>query len=269
MAGERIVESGDCIGSIAYESGFFWETIWNDPQNKALKEKRKNPNVLLPGDVVYVPDLRPREESVATEQLHRFRLKGVPAKFHIRLLLDGKPRANVDYQLEIEGNTVTGKTTGNGEITRSIAPNAREGRLRVKNKQGWDEYILRLGGLDPAENVTGAQARLRNLGFDLGDEHGELGPLTTSALRQFQRWSGLEVTGRLDEATIGQLNEQHDTGEVPENKERKPPPGGREWEAPDLTRVVQSEDMLDEIEEFEPATSPDWDDQPDDDEQVA
>ena len=54
------VEQGDCIASIACEHGFFPATIWNHPDNAVLKRKRKDPNILLPDDVVVVPAGRHR-----------------------------------------------------------------------------------------------------------------------------------------------------------------------------------------------------------------
>lgn len=32
-----------------------WQTIWNAPQNKALKARRKQPNLIQPGDRIWVP----------------------------------------------------------------------------------------------------------------------------------------------------------------------------------------------------------------------
>ena len=55
------VEQGECLSSIAYECGFFPDTIWNHPQNAELKRKRNNPNALMLGDIISVPDKRIKE----------------------------------------------------------------------------------------------------------------------------------------------------------------------------------------------------------------
>src|SRR5882724_13489186 len=97
------VEQGDCISSIAFEYGFYPDTIWNYPANSELKKKREDPNVLFPGDVVTIPDRRPIEFSKPTTARHKFRLKNIPAKLRLRLLtLEGQPRANEKYVLEID-----------------------------------------------------------------------------------------------------------------------------------------------------------------------
>jgi hypothetical protein len=270
MGEDYIAEDGDCIGSVAFEHGFFWETLWDHPKNASLKELRKNPNVLMVGDTVHIPDLRSKEEDGATEQKHQFRLKGVPAKFHLRLMQNDKPRADVEYSLEVEGKTFSGKTDGNGEITQTIPPDARKGRLRVKSGNKWEEYMLRLGQLDPADKITGAQARIRNLGFDVGDEDGENGPLTEAGLRWFQKRAGLKVTGHLDRKTSDALEKEHDASQASQSKPPKEEAAkGKQWAAPDFTNTHQSTDMLDSIEEHEPATAPDWEDEPDEDDEAA
>ena len=86
MPEDYTVTSGDCFNSISYDRGFFWETLWNHGKNAELKSKRKDPNILKEGDVVHIPDLTVKEEQGATEQRHKFKLKGVPAKLKIRVM---------------------------------------------------------------------------------------------------------------------------------------------------------------------------------------
>ena len=113
---EYKVKQGDCISSIAYRYGFFPDTIWNDPKNSELKQKRQDPNVLAPGDLVYIPDKRIREVSGATEQRHRFRKKGVPEKLVVQFKNNDEARANEAYVLDIDGQLTEGKTDGEGRV---------------------------------------------------------------------------------------------------------------------------------------------------------
>jgi len=46
-----------------------------------------------------------------------------------------------------------------------------------------------------------AQARLNELGYNVGTPDGSAGPRTAAALRAFQRDNGLQPSGRLDAAT--------------------------------------------------------------------
>jgi hypothetical protein len=77
---------GDCINSVALRHGFFPDTLWNHGSNAELKERRKDPNVLMTGDKLVIPDIKIKELDKATEKKHRFRRKGVPAKLHLRFL---------------------------------------------------------------------------------------------------------------------------------------------------------------------------------------
>lgn len=232
------VQQGDCVGSIAFANGFNWETIWNHPQNAALKKKRKDPNVLFPGDVVHIPDLRIREETRSTEHLHWFKLKGGPARLCIQLLEAGKddedeinprgddishyedpdfdpkpkkdkPRTNVPYLLVIDDHVTRGKSNGNGFVEIALSPGARLGRLTLNPGTPREEtYPFQLGGLDPVDEVNGIKQRLSNLGIPCGNGADQTNELEI-ALSTFQQNSGLTITGTLDDDTRQKLKAKH------------------------------------------------------------
>lgn len=50
------VRRGDSLSAIARQYHIAnWQTIYNDPQNAAFRRLRPNPNIIQPGDQVYVP----------------------------------------------------------------------------------------------------------------------------------------------------------------------------------------------------------------------
>lgn len=61
-------------------NGFFWETLWADSENAALKESRNSPFALRPGDEVHIPELRQWWAGAGTGALHRFQPQRRPAK---------------------------------------------------------------------------------------------------------------------------------------------------------------------------------------------
>jgi hypothetical protein len=144
------VAQGEGISSIAFENGFFADTIWDHASNNALREKRKDMNSLVPGDMVVIPDKEPKDVEVATNARHSFKLKGAPAKVSIRLLQSGEPRKDEPYELEIDGEIQTGRTDANGVVRFTIPPNAKTGRLIVGENYRQTEHMLDLGRLDPA-----------------------------------------------------------------------------------------------------------------------
>ena len=200
------IQQGESIGSIAKQSGLFWETIWNHPENVALKQKRDDPNILWAGDEVFIPETQLNHVEGGTQTRHRFRVKGVPAFLQIQFLLNEKPRANEPYELDIDGLLSSGQTDGQGWINEPIPPDAKKGKLTFDDE---DQYELDLGHLDPIDETTGFQARLANLGLYYGEVDGEPGPVTEAALRRFQEKENLEVTGQRDAATRDTLMEAH------------------------------------------------------------
>jgi hypothetical protein len=198
MAVNYQVKQGDCIFSIAFEHGFFADTIWNHPNNEDLKEKRKDPNVLMPGDTVYVPDKRPREYSEATNQVYKYRCKNTPKTFQIQFKYLDTPIKNIDYKLTIDGKEFDGKTDGEGWLKQSILPNAKLAKVTFADGT---EYDLKLGDLDPVEEIFGVQQRLGVLGLYSGNCGGKLDDETKASIKVFQFTNDLEISGEADEKT--------------------------------------------------------------------
>lgn len=198
------VGAGESTSSLANKNGFFWKTIWNHPENAGLREKRKDPSVLFEEDDIFIPEKQEKEVSKSTDAKHQFKRKGEPCKIKLQLLKLGKPRANEDYTIEIEGTIISGKTDGEGNIEHFIPGNASSGRLILRG--GKEEYPLRIGYLDPLDEIIGVQQRLNNLGYNCG-ESGELDDAAKEALKKFQADNNLEATGELDGATKAKLQE--------------------------------------------------------------
>jgi hypothetical protein len=202
---KHTVGQGESIPSIAAGNGFFSDTIWNHPENAKLKDLRKDMNVLLAGDEVFIPEKELREESGATEQKHRFKRKGEPHKLKLVLLSMGKPRANEDYVLDIDGRLLKGKTDASGKIEQKIPGNAGSATLILRG--GKEKHALSIGNLDPIDEVSGVKQRLNNLGFNCGAEDGNMNEALSGALSKFQAKYNLPVTGKIDDAVRAKLKE--------------------------------------------------------------
>jgi hypothetical protein len=231
------VVQGDSIESIAYAAGHAWETVWDAPENSELRELRKSPHVLLPGDVVFVPPLELKTESLATGRQHKLRRKSVPSQLIVRFLVDGEPRANAQYTFVCDGVERTGSTDGDGWLRESVHPVAREAEVRFAlepeeqeeddlapaddDAEPLDEdpeeeedeapteqvYTFQLRHMDPSDTISGAQARLHLLGYGVNGIDGVLDEPTRAALSAFQEEHELDVTGELDDATQAKLVE--------------------------------------------------------------
>jgi N-acetylmuramoyl-L-alanine amidase len=149
-----------------------------------------------------------RTETLPTLQRHQFRLLNTHAPLRVELQDDEGALANKAVELYVDGvldETVT-ETDGNGMFETLVHVRATKVFLVVDDK---DTYVLSVGALDPAQAARGAQQRLRNLGFDVGDPDDTAGPQTWAAAKRFQAETGLDETGELDQTTIDALLDAH------------------------------------------------------------
>ena len=239
MSIQHIVEEGDCIDSIAKHYGFFSDTIWMLSDNKALRDQRKDRNILLSGDVVVVPDLRIKDCDGSTEQRHRFRRKGVPARLRVKFYKPVPPKpgsaaapatydpsryqpappsqsgeyepiANAPFILTVDGNSIQGQSDERGLVSLRIPPDAVQGSIRFN--PGTPEeitYELALGEMDPVDTVNGVRKRLNNLGYTCLPEGDEPDNSFKDALRRFQADNGLTASGDIDQPTKDKLKDVH------------------------------------------------------------
>jgi hypothetical protein len=218
MGSYHTVRQGECIASIAKHYRFTdYHTIYDDRRNALLRSRRPNPNMLRPGDRVYIPDHEERQEERGTGARHRFET----SRYQVRLRLvikddEGNPYAGKRYELDAGGDSArTGTTNDRGLIEQTIPADLQEAELRIwlgDATIGEDpyEWRLRIGHLDPVETNEGVQARLNNLFYPCGGVDGVLGTNTREALITFQSDEELDETGRADSATRDRLEQRHD-----------------------------------------------------------
>ena len=200
MAEKRfVVEAGDCLLSIGAQEGIPWKKIWEYGANEDLRRDRESPTILLPGDVVIVPEREAKECDIATDNKHRFQRKGSKVEIRIRVIDVDGPRENEPYHVEIDGQRYEGKTewTDNeGLAICEVPATCKHAILVVGDSE--DEYELLVGYMDPANTVTGLHARLENLGYFTGGVHTNWDGDSANAMQEFLRQSekdGIENAG--------------------------------------------------------------------------
>jgi N-acetylmuramoyl-L-alanine amidase len=211
MTTEYKVKPGDHLSRIAHDYGFAdFKTIWEHGDNAALRQKRTNPNVLQPGDVVHVPDRELGTESAATERKHTFKVKSTGLRL-VLTIQDGSGRSvpDADCILRLDGKQFELKTDSSGVIDHPIPRDAENARLIAKHAEsGTDlDVELLIGHLDPAETHGGAAARLNNMGYFAGD--GKDAAALAEAVEEFQCDHQLKVDGILGPQTIKKLTDVH------------------------------------------------------------
>lgn len=205
---DRVIGPGECLASVAYEHGFYYQTLWDHARNAALREERTSPHILLAGDVVHIPDRRPREVDAATGARHLFRRRGVPELLRLRLLDDGQPRVGLAYRLSVDGVEIAGETDADGWIVHSLSPTARAATLVLDPGGRQEEHTILLRRLDPPNTPSGVRARLVNLDY-LSEEDGDSAAALREALIAFQARRGLAQTGEADPETQDELRALH------------------------------------------------------------
>ena len=129
-----------------------------------------------------------------------------------------QPYKNKTYHLMVDGLRFEGVTNGEGVLKTDIPEDAKQGVVRLwleELPEGRQQlYTLRLVDLPPADAVLSAKARLKNLGYFLGETSDTV---VTDELRaavaEFQEdhkdTHGLEQNGEYDPWTAGALEEVH------------------------------------------------------------
>jgi len=208
---KHVAKDGDCVASLAAQYGFAdGKAIWDHPDNAALKKLRADPNQLHPGDEVVIPERKPKALSLATGKQHKIVVKRPMRLLRIKFLDAAGEPLKGPYKLTAGTLVRAGELDGQGVLHEELPPSVVQAQVEIDGVV----RAVRIAHLNPLRDtndggVTGAQARLANLGYAPGAVDGKAGPKTRAAIRTFQEARGLEPTGDLDAATIDELESEH------------------------------------------------------------
>lgn len=204
-----VVRPGDHLARLAHDRGFDAREVWDHPANAALRERRPNPQILAPGDVLYVPST-PTEAGMRLRAgaTHTFAGAAPTGTLKLRFAQGDHALANAPYRIEgVPGPAIEGTTGADGTLTARI-PVHVDAVVVVFTSTG-TRYAVRIGHLDPVEEGSGVKSRLRHLGylgaFGLEPRAREV----RAAIRGFQRDRGIAPSGEVDDDTRAALLEAH------------------------------------------------------------
>jgi hypothetical protein len=127
------VQQGECLASISKRYGFQdYKSIYYDENNADFRERRPNPNVICPGDQLYIPDRRSKIIDHSTDQRHVYVLKR--QKVMLRVIVqdeDGNPTASAEYKLMLPGGTISGTTSVDGLVEHEVSADLDRATLDV------------------------------------------------------------------------------------------------------------------------------------------
>jgi N-acetylmuramoyl-L-alanine amidase len=212
MPTKHVVQQGECLSRIAWNYGFHdYRSIYEDAENEAFRKLRPNPNLIYPGDTLYIPDKDIKFAERSTGQRHAFVVRSLSRLLRLVLYYeDKKPIANKSYQLTVGKKELTGHTNKDGVLEESIAKWAEDAVLKIDGYT-WNIKIAHLNPMEGVddEGVSGMQMRLKNLSYYTGPVDGDVGPLTRKAIRDFQADNDLRVDGICGPKTRKKLREVH------------------------------------------------------------
>jgi hypothetical protein len=167
----HVVAENEHLLGIAAKYGFpNMEPIWNDPLNQKLKDLRKNPNILLAGDEIFIPDLETKQHDAETDKRHRFELNVESLELHIKVNdLGFQP---IHGEAFLAGDSGSTAMRQQGDIFEAdVPPDAVKGVLDFplsKTQRQRPPITVEIGRLDPLDTLSGQQQRLNNLGYFAG-----------------------------------------------------------------------------------------------------
>lgn len=202
MPATHIVKKGEHLGSIARDFGYEnFSILWDHPDNASLKQLRKDPMQLAPGDQVFIPDRVQLIFKRVTAASHDFKVNIDTLSLNLRLVeFDGKPLADKRVLVRVEAPETGAAssqdqqeltTDGDGNLSVEVASHVTSGSVEIDGVA----FALQIGALDPIETDRGVAQRLGNLGYLVLDDD-DLDPqLLRLAIEDFQADNDLETTG--------------------------------------------------------------------------
>jgi N-acetylmuramoyl-L-alanine amidase len=209
----HVVEQGEWLAKIARHYGFSdWRKIYYHPENQEFRSLRPNPNVLYPGDRVFVPFRETKSVARSTNSRHKFALTGRRERLELCIVRSTRPvdkdtekrTRSTPYRLRFGADVIDGETDAQGVLRVDKLP-ADVSRVVLEIEDQCFDVLI--GHLDPVSEITGVQVRLNQLGYGSGEVDGILGPRTRAALAAFQSRNGLEATGQPAPETTAKLKE--------------------------------------------------------------
>ncbi len=161
-----VVRSSEYLTALAVQNGTTVDAILADPNNAALKDG--HPEILAPGDIVFLPTVKPASFSLQPGSSTTFTSDTPTVQVNVILLdQDGSPVTGKAVTTDPEVSETPLSTDGDGLLTFSVGIDISTIDVSVDGTAL--QFTLNVGNLDPSDTETGLASRLRHMGH-LGDE---------------------------------------------------------------------------------------------------
>ncbi len=216
MSITHTVQQGENLFSIAQKYKIAdWRSIYTHPYNSEFARLRPDPDVIMPGDKIKIPDIKPKAAKVCTGQIHVFVVKRNVQQLKVRLLDDNQqPLRNVRAQFLVAGARKELIVDGSGICEVDIedpatAEVAMDIFLDSEAPEPSHRYTLALSSLDPIDCISGVQARLNGLGYPCGAVDNLYGDMTKAGIQSFEATNAMPLTGKITDALREKIQQQY------------------------------------------------------------
>lgn len=212
MAKTHVAAQGESLDSIARAHGLRGAAALREhPGNSSCLRCRPHDEILFPGDTLEIPEAEPGFV-IELDERTQFR-RAAPRTTPLSLVLvhvDGTPMRSCDVTIEHAAGPTTARTTDDGALDVAL-PLGTAVCTIVAGAYAWDVELAHLNPVHETDDdgISGAQGRLRNLGYFHGEVDGVDSPELQDALALFQVACDLPRTGTLDDATTTALHDAH------------------------------------------------------------
>jgi hypothetical protein len=175
-----VICRGDHLSSLAYQFGFNADTVWSDPKNAQLRGLRPDPNILFPGDVLYIPDQKPPVMKSLTIGTTNTFVSDAPTVTLTQQFVgpESTTYASRAYTVQELDQLMGLSTDANGVATFQVPVTLATATV-VFTDTG-ESWALQIGSMDPINTPLGIFKRLQNLGYIGRDVVFDTGNLTNN-----------------------------------------------------------------------------------------
>jgi hypothetical protein len=167
-----VVKQGDYLTKLAHDLKFDADEVWAHEKNAALKELRTNPQILAPGDVLYVPkDPKPVLKPISKGTTNPYKATVPRVKVELRMCDENrKALAGATCWVHgLGGEPRKLEAGGSGEITVEVPVHVKRFEVVVETPRV--VFEVEVGGMDPIDVNSGLASRLSQLGYLAADDH--------------------------------------------------------------------------------------------------
>ncbi len=190
-----------------------------------FEDKKRDPHMLAPGEILYIPPPEPPTPVVAPKATNRFVAKVPMVHLHLCFHSEKGPLEGEEFLIESpiveqltkkradQDKPLEGKLDGEGNLSLKVPALTRSFVIEFPKRH--IEHEIWVGGLDPLDQRGGINARLLHLGYLPVDQElkdpflFETETSERATLRSFQEAFALEPSGFVDQPTQDALSKAH------------------------------------------------------------